>query len=363
MNSYLLQLHQTVRQRPIKMDTTLTKAARLLAKHLRKSSSRNLYQSQAQAALWLAGGTDRQLQVFAMSFQQLATLKKDFRQALLRRILGQRPSHAGLAISGSRPGIFVALFSQKGVLPGPVKRWGQPGRALKFSFRLLPGYTKPQVVLGFHNGSVQNLPVRKAGRHLYKVSWTPLSTGAIRWQLLASRRRGPQVFAEWTYHVLRPGLSNKSQAQALRQQYLQRLRAQTTTKHKQQWTRTSAVRRMWGLLHRLRRNHRLPLFQQNARLYNMAVSHAKDMVQDHFFGHRSPQKGSFVERFQKLRWRVRQARENIVVGRTPAQALKYLMQSPVHRRNLLSRSLTHLGIGAWKDRKGNLYFVQVFARP
>lgn len=56
--------------------------------------------------------------------------------------------------------------------------------------------------------------------------------------------------------------------------------------------------------------------------------------------------------------------ENVAYGFTSPQAnIRAWLQSPGHRRNLLSRSFSRLGIGVATDADGRTYTVQVFGHP
>jgi uncharacterized protein YkwD len=56
--------------------------------------------------------------------------------------------------------------------------------------------------------------------------------------------------------------------------------------------------------------------------------------------------------------------ENIAMGQsTAAAAMESWMRSSGHRANILSTSVTEIGIGFARDSGGRPYYVQVFGRP
>jgi uncharacterized protein YkwD len=56
--------------------------------------------------------------------------------------------------------------------------------------------------------------------------------------------------------------------------------------------------------------------------------------------------------------------ENIAMGQsTAAAAMDSWMRSSGHRANILSTSVTEIGIGFARDSAGRPYYVQVFGRP
>lgn len=54
--------------------------------------------------------------------------------------------------------------------------------------------------------------------------------------------------------------------------------------------------------------------------------------------------------------------ENAAMGQTLDAAHRALMNSPLHRKNLLDRRFSHLGVGISRDPAGTLFVVQDFAR-
>ena len=56
--------------------------------------------------------------------------------------------------------------------------------------------------------------------------------------------------------------------------------------------------------------------------------------------------------------------ENIAMGQsTAAAAMDSWMRSSGHRANILSTSVTEIGVGVARDSAGRPYYVQVFGRP
>ncbi len=56
--------------------------------------------------------------------------------------------------------------------------------------------------------------------------------------------------------------------------------------------------------------------------------------------------------------------ENVAWGfKTPQANIRGWLKSPGHRKNMLNRTYTRLGVGVSKDKKGRTYTVQVFGRP
>ncbi|MBI4954711.1 MAG: CAP domain-containing protein [Myxococcales bacterium] len=127
-------------------------------------------------------------------------------------------------------------------------------------------------------------------------------------------------------------------------------------------------RRLFELVGRDRAAAGLPAFAWDDELAAVARAHAADMVAHRFFEHDSPTTGTLEDRLDRAGYASLESRENLASAGDAEQAEKQLMASPGHRTNLLSKSVTHLGIGVVRgDPHGAdgrlLAFVQVFARP
>ncbi len=85
---------------------------------------------------------------------------------------------------------------------------------------------------------------------------------------------------------------------------------------------------------------------------------SEDMAKNNYFSHNSPTYGTPFEMMQSMGVSYRSAGENIAMGqRTPEAVVQAWMNSEGHRKNILSPSFTHLGVGYIAD--GN-YWTQWF---
>ena len=91
-------------------------------------------------------------------------------------------------------------------------------------------------------------------------------------------------------------------------------------------------------------------------LASISRAHSADMAARKFFSHTSPDGLTPFDRMKKAGITYRKAAENIAQGqRTPAEVVKTWMNSSGHKANILSRDLTHLGVGFH-----NYYWTQKF---
>lgn len=106
----------------------------------------------------------------------------------------------------------------------------------------------------------------------------------------------------------------------------------------------------------------------NARLDRAAQGHAEDMLARGFFAHESPAGTTVRERSTAAGYVWRTVGENIAFGQTSvSEVVETWLESPGHRKNILNRDFTELGIGLalgrGKDGKYQVYWVQNFGDP
>ena len=96
----------------------------------------------------------------------------------------------------------------------------------------------------------------------------------------------------------------------------------------------------------------------DTELSKVARIKSEDMQKNNYFSHTSPTYGSPFEMMKQFGISYRAAAENIAMGqRTPEEVVNAWMNSDGHRKNILSSSYTHIGIGYVEN--GN-YWTQMF---
>jgi uncharacterized YkwD family protein/spore coat assembly protein SafA len=99
----------------------------------------------------------------------------------------------------------------------------------------------------------------------------------------------------------------------------------------------------------------------NWELSRVARFKSKDMAQLGYFDHTSPTYGSPFKMMSDFGIRYSYAGENIAMGyRTPEEVVKGWMNSPGHRRNILSSNFTQIGVGYAVNSQGTPYWTQMF---
>lgn len=91
-------------------------------------------------------------------------------------------------------------------------------------------------------------------------------------------------------------------------------------------------------------------------LHKVAAAKATDMRTNQYFSHTSPTYGSPFDMMKAFGITYKAAGENIAMGqRTPEEVMTAWMNSPGHRKNILSKDFNYIGVGY-----DNNYWVQQF---
>ncbi|WP_078556854.1 SafA/ExsA family spore coat assembly protein [Bacillus alkalicellulosilyticus] len=113
-----------------------------------------------------------------------------------------------------------------------------------------------------------------------------------------------------------------------------------------------------------RAKYGLPALTPNWQLSRVARFKSADMRDRNYFAHQSPTYGSPFDMIRDFGISYRSASENIAMGQTtPEQVVRAWMNSEGHRRNILSRDTTHIGVGYAQGGSGRHYWTQMFIRP
>lgn len=112
------------------------------------------------------------------------------------------------------------------------------------------------------------------------------------------------------------------------------------------------------LVNEVRAQNGLSALTHDWELSRVARYKSQDMKDNNYFSHTSPTYGSPFEMMKNFGISYRSAAENIAKGQsTPQAVVNAWMNSSGHRKNILSSSYTHIGVGYVAN--GN-YWTQMF---
>ncbi len=97
------------------------------------------------------------------------------------------------------------------------------------------------------------------------------------------------------------------------------------------------------------------------QLSRVARYKSRNMRDVGYFSHTSPTYGSPFEMMRSFNIQYQSAGENIAAGQTsPEQVVREWMNSPGHRKNILTGRYTHIGVGYAKGGAYGTYWTQMF---
>lgn len=115
-------------------------------------------------------------------------------------------------------------------------------------------------------------------------------------------------------------------------------------------------KQIFDLANSVRAQRGLPLLEWNEEAASTARAHSKDMLDNNFFSHTSPNTGSMGNRLKKAGINYRTAGENIAYGQSDSiNAHEGWMNSLGHRQNILNKDFKTLGVGV-----AGKYYTQNF---
>jgi uncharacterized protein YkwD len=113
---------------------------------------------------------------------------------------------------------------------------------------------------------------------------------------------------------------------------------------------------------RFRRAHGLPPLRVSRKLSQVALRHARNMARKNRMAHVLGGRDA-GQRLTRAGYRWSNYGENVAWGyKGVRKVVRSWIKSKPHRKNLLNRKVTEIGVGV-AYRKGTPFYCQVFARP
>lgn len=214
---------------------------------------------------------------------------------------------------------------------------------------VLPGFVKGAIVIGILASAVRGLPMASDLKQLFERSQVVQRTAPIGTTIvpdlpaLLGRLGLDQIV------VAPPPQASGSPQQAVRFPPNLRLEADPASEA-----------RMLQLVNAERANNGLQPLVLDPRLVGAARAHSEEMFRLSYFAHDSPVAGSPFDRMQRAGVRFDLAGENLAYAPDVDSAHRGLMNSPEHRRNILTPGFRHVGIGIVSAGSWGRMFTQNF---
>ena len=116
----------------------------------------------------------------------------------------------------------------------------------------------------------------------------------------------------------------------------------------------------FNLINNKRMENQLPEFEIDESLLNLARLKAKDLVENKYFSHTSPKYGTLFEMLTNHNISYSKASENIARNVNADSAIESLMNSKLHKNNILSEAFNYTGVAVVNSIDFGKVFVEIF---
>jgi uncharacterized protein YkwD len=244
--------------------------------------------------------------------------------------------------------VVIALLESR-VRFLPFSRTLRRGERLRLRFVVREGWRKISIVIADGGSAIRPSPLDHEGG-AYVTTFLCDRPGAIQVEVTGEGRFGAEVLANFPLYCDCPAPTEVSYVPAAA------IAQGTEELERDIFSRTNRAREERGL----------PPLRFNPKVAEVAREHCVEMRDARFIGHISPSTGSPSDRLKRAGVIHLVARENVARAYSPQEVMGGLLQSPVHRENLLSTDVTELGVGVVIDRGGStpvLLVTQDFISP
>jgi uncharacterized protein YkwD len=273
----------------------------------------------------------RQLGLFDPSIEAYiltaASDRSDELVEALKSRLGSQPfTHYGaLVVTRAGEDQLTVVFSERRLTLASVPRSVAVGQPIRLEGQLPAEYTNPRVDL-LAQGKRVILPLGDG--HDFSAQLPTTAAGLYRVEIVADARLGSVVLAKLPVYV------GSAAASGIELPSFERA-----------YDTAAIAARIFESINRTRADAGLPRLTRDARLDVLAAQHCADMRDHGFVGHMSPRSGDPQKRVTRAGMSAELVLETIARGPDP-HALETNLGAPSGEiRNLLSRAVTHVGIG------------------
>ena len=114
-----------------------------------------------------------------------------------------------------------------------------------------------------------------------------------------------------------------------------------------------------------RKKKELKPLRPSPELFKIARAHSENMAKQHKMEHILDGKTPF-DRMRAAKYAYRKGGENIAACEASIglpEVMRAWMESKAHRDNILLPDFTDVGLGFARDKEGQVYYTQLFAKP
>lgn len=247
--------------------------------------------------------------------------------------------------------VILALLGS-GVSTQPIPRVLPPDGAFTLAGVIDAKFQDPEVMVTYDGGSTERLPLMAGSAGGFTSEFKCGGrTGRQQVEILANSAHGATVLANFPVWC---GTTPPSSI---------------TIEHADDEvpaTIAEVEQRVFALLNREREAVGLPPLQWDDRVAAVSRAHSEDMRRTRTVAHVLPSTGSAADRVRTAKIQTAVVLENVARAVGVGEAHYGLMNSPGHRANIMSRAVTHVGVGAvfGEETAGRreIYVTQVFVR-
>ena len=281
-------------------------------------------------------------------------LLAELRTQLPRALGSGHYSRVGAAVVIREEAVRVVVaLGDSYVELAPIPRELPNGGSASLGGRLSGGFQRPSAFVTAPNGHADTLALGGDARSFTGTFRCGPERGRYQVEIAGEDRFGETVLANFPVYCGVPAPTT--------------LDLRSAPKEAPVTNAASAESAIFALLNADRVRARLAPLALDARLVDVARAHSRDMLAHDFVGHVSPTTGDASNRVARARIPAQLILENVARAGTPGEVERGLMESPGHRRNILSAEARFIGIGvALVDSLGGqkeLVVTQLFIAP
>jgi uncharacterized protein YkwD len=132
---------------------------------------------------------------------------------------------------------------------------------------------------------------------------------------------------------------------------------------KEKFVLSKEEKRLLDLTNVEREKEKLQPLVPSPVLFKVARAHSANMARQEKMSHELDGKNPYM-RLKEAGYRYRYAGENVAYGDVDLdKVMKGWMDSPGHRKNILTPGYTEIGLAAVRSEEGLVYYTQVFGTP